>query len=76
MIFMLVPFGNAEWEDIRLFTTYSSMEQVMVKTAKKRVEQNMEPQWCFGVAYDGNDELQVVWNYHITHDCRIDRKSP
>ena len=52
MIYMLVPQGGAEWEDVRLFTTFSSAEDAM-----KRVKN------CFTVAFDGLDELKPVYLY-------------
>jgi hypothetical protein len=66
MIFMLVPTESAEWEDMRLFTTYSSVEQVMKRGIEHRRIKNKHLEWCFVVQYDGTDELSPVFTYHIT----------
>lgn len=54
MIYMLVPRGGAEWEDIRLFSTFSAVEDVMNR---------VKGDWCFTIAFDGMDELKPVFLY-------------
>lgn len=73
MIYMLVPIW-AEFHDIRLFTTYSAMEDVVLKFARSRKERNVPVEWCIVLAFDGGDELDPVWNYHINSvTLRLDR---
>lgn len=62
MIFAIVP-NDAETSGLRLFTSYSAMEQVMRKTPN-----------CFGVAYDGVDELVPVWIYTLQKSGIISRQ--
>lgn len=65
MIYLLVPTGNPEWEDMRIFTSFSAVEQVVLREAKARRQQRILDAWCFVIAYDGTDELYPVWGYHI-----------
>ncbi len=60
MIYMLVPRGNTEWEDVRLFSTFSSVEDAM-----KRVKH------CFTIAFDGIDELNPVFLYSFNGDMIV-----
>lgn len=65
MIYLLVPTGNAEWDDMRLFTSFSAVEQVALQEAQIRKQQRILDAWCFVIAYDGVDELYPLWGYHI-----------
>jgi hypothetical protein len=65
MLYLLVPTGNPEWEDMRMFTSFSAVEQVALREAKTRNQQRIMDAWCFVIAYDGVDELRPVWGYHI-----------
>ncbi len=76
MIFMLVPTGNSEWMDMRHFTSYSALEQVMKQGIKERLASRKYPQWCFGIAYEGTDELYPVFEFHITDQGDIQRTIP
>ena len=53
---MLIPRGIPEWQGIRLFSTFSSLEQVMKKEGIG-----------FGVAFEGLDELLPVYVYRLHH---------
>jgi hypothetical protein len=53
---MLVPRGHAEWEDVRLFTSFSAVEQAMKK---------VKGDWCFTIAFEGLDELLPVYLYRF-----------
>lgn len=53
---MLIPRGGAEWEDTRLFTSFSAVEQAMKK---------VKGDWCFTIAFDGVDELLPIYLYHF-----------
>lgn len=65
MIYLLVPTGNSEWDDMRIFTTFSSVEQVVNKGIKECKARGQHERWCFVIAYDGSDELHPVWGYMI-----------
>jgi hypothetical protein len=76
MVFMLVPTGGAEWEDMRIFTTYSAVEQVMKRGIEERRAKNKHVEWCFVVQYEGTDEVRPVFTYHITESGNIIRTIP
>lgn len=65
MIYLLVPTGNSEWDDMRLFTTFSAVEQVVNKGIKERKARHENERWCFVIAYDGTDEVHPQWGYVI-----------
>lgn len=65
MLYLLVPTGNSEWQDMRLFTSFSAMEQVVDKEIERRRREKLHEQWCFVVAYDGTDELHPIWGYYV-----------
>ena len=62
MIFAIVP-NDTESSGLRLFTSYSAMEQAIRKTPK-----------CFGVGYDGVDELVPVWIYTLEDSGMLTRQ--
>ena len=65
MLYLLVPTGNSEWQDMRIFTTFSSLEQAVEREVRARQNQKLNENWCFVVAYEGTDELTPVWGYYI-----------
>lgn len=76
MIYVLIPIW-AEWQDIRLFATYSAMEAEVLDKAKYRKDRGVEPDWCFVMAFEGSDELTLTWRYYINKQAmRLDRLSP
>lgn len=70
---MLIPTGGAEWEDMRLFSEFSAVEQVMKRGIHQRMLQKKNVEWCFVIGYDGTDELKPVFGFHITEDGDIVR---
>jgi hypothetical protein len=54
IIYMLVPRGGAEWEDIRLFTTLEAAQAVM---------RTVERDWCFLVKFEGS-EGELICQYN------------
>jgi len=57
MIYILYELGKtAEWDTLRMFTSFSSLEQAMVRENLKN---------HYAVAYDGLDELVPVWSYQL-----------
>ena len=75
MIYMLIPTGGAEWEDMRLFSEFSAVEQVMKRGINERRLRKKHLEWCFVIAYDGTDELKPVFEFHITQIGDIIRTS-
>jgi hypothetical protein len=65
MLYLLVPTGNPEWDDMRMFTSFSAVEQVALQEAKIRNQQRIMDAWCFVIAYDGVDELRPMWGYYL-----------
>jgi hypothetical protein len=65
MLYLLVPTGNPEWEDMRMFTSFSAVEQVAVEESKRRKQERIKDAWCFVIAYDGTDELRPMWGYYL-----------
>jgi hypothetical protein len=57
MIYILYELGKtADWDTLRMFTSFSSLEQTMIKNNLKS---------HYAVAYDGVDELVPVWSYQL-----------
>lgn len=73
MIFAIIP-REPDPAGFRLFTSYSAMEQVMLGTALVRKSNGQSYAWCFGVAYDGVDELLPVWMYSIQDSGILSRE--
>ncbi len=65
MIYLLVPTGNPEWDDMRIFTSFSLVEQVVATGIDERKKRGQSERWCFVIAYDGTDELRPLWGYMI-----------
>ncbi len=65
MLYLLVPTGNPEWSDMRMFTSFAAVEQIAVTEAKIRKQQRINDAWCFVIAYDGVDELVPMWGYYL-----------
>lgn len=65
MIYLLVPIGNPDWDDMRIFTSFSRVEQVVAKEIVERKKRGQSDGWCFVIAYDGTDELFPLWGYVI-----------
>lgn len=65
MIYLLVPTEHSTWQDMRLFTTFSSLEQMVTSGIRQCRSQGLPDQWCYVIAYEGTDELSPVWGYII-----------
>lgn len=76
MIFLLIPTGSPDWEDLRMFTTYSSVEQVMKRGIEQRRAKKKHIEWCFVIAYTGDDEIYPTFEFHITETGDIIRTIP
>ena len=62
--------------DVRMFTSYSSVEQVMKQGIQVCRKEKRRVQWCFVVAYEGGDEVYPAFEFHITERGDIIRTSP
>lgn len=76
MIYLLVPTGGADWKDLRMFTSYTCVEQIVKQGIQQRHIQHRHLDWCFVIAYEGTDELRSVFEFHITPNGDIVRTSP
>ncbi len=65
MIYLLVPTGHPDWDDMRIFTSFSMVEQVVAKGIEDRRKAGQSERWCFVIAYNGTDELHPLWGYMI-----------
>ena len=65
MFYILIPTGVSELEDMRIFGTYSMLETVMRRGAHRRIVRHEEPQWCYAIGYDGDEELKPVFVFDI-----------
>lgn len=52
MIYLLLPRGTLDWDDIRVLTTYAQVERELTLST-------------YAIAYEGTDELQPCWIYQI-----------
>ena len=52
MLYVLLPRGTLEWDDIRVFTTFSAVEQQVTPDT-------------YILAYEGTDELTPIWIYQL-----------
>jgi hypothetical protein len=65
MLYLLVPIVSTEWREMRLFTTFSAVEQVVAAGIAERQANGVPDRWCYVIAYDGTDEVFPVWGYVI-----------
>jgi len=72
MLYLLVPTGTPEWSDMRVFTSFSAVEQIVEREALRRNQQRITDAWCYVIAYEGVDELHPVWGYYLI-DGRLQR---
>ena len=63
-MFVLIPKDKTA---MRLFTSFSAVEQVVLSEVPIRTRLGMDPDWCFVLEYAGIDELICVGQYTI-HD--------
>ena len=62
MIYVLIPKDRTA---MRIFTSFSSLEQVVINEVHVRAAIGMEPDWCFVLEYDGLDELTSTRQFEI-----------
>lgn len=64
MIYILYMTGG-DLTDVRVFTSFSHMEQEVLRMARLRQSWGSTPDWCTVHAYEGVDELVPVWGYYV-----------
>ena len=52
MVYLLLPRGSLDWDDLRLLTSFAHLEQLLSPTT-------------YGLAFEGTDELMPVWLYQL-----------
>lgn len=52
MIYVLLPRGGIEWDDIRIFTTFAQVERLITSAT-------------YAIAFEGTDELVPCWIYQL-----------
>lgn len=52
MLYVLLPRGALDWDDIRVFSSFSAVEQAVT------------PQ-SYIIAFEGTDELKPCWIYQL-----------
>lgn len=52
MIYLLLPRGALDWDDIRVFTSFAAVERHLTATT-------------YVIAYEGTDELTSCWIYQL-----------
>lgn len=61
MVYVLLPRGAIEWDDIRMFTSFGAVERLLTPTT-------------YVIAYEGVDELTPCWIYQLEKG-RVERWS-
>jgi hypothetical protein len=74
MIYVLFPHGG-ERDDVRIFTSFSHVEQEALRMARLRKEWGVETDWCAIYAYEGVDELKPYWGYFVDSSLVLRRYS-
>ena len=54
MLYILLPRGSLDWDDIRVFSSFSAVEPLLTPET-------------FLLAFEGTDELIPVWVYQLEH---------
>lgn len=70
MIYILIPNNIETFFEIRVFDTFSAVEQLAKQEARSRAN----PDWCRIFAYAiGVDEYTPCWLFTITPTCDLKR---
>lgn len=64
MIYLLWMTGG-DLSDVRVFTSFSHVEQEALRMAHLRKGWGSTPDWCTIQAYEGVDELTPIWGYYV-----------
>lgn len=52
MVYVLLPRGGLDWDDLRIFTTFSAVERTITPET-------------YVIAFEGTDELTPCWIYQL-----------
>ena len=52
MIYLLLPRGALDWDDIRIFTTFAQVERLLTSST-------------YAIGFEGIDELEPCWIYQL-----------
>jgi hypothetical protein len=74
MIYVLFPHAG-ERDDVRIFTSFSHVEQEALRMAQLRKGWGVDPDWCAIYAYEGVDELKPYWGYFV-HSSMVLKRYP
>ena len=73
MIYMLVPHVARSRLDVRMFDSFSSVEQLALRVARALESEGKCPDWCEIIAYDGMDEMYPAFIYTLLGSFRLHR---
>jgi hypothetical protein len=71
MLYVLIPYTAQQF---RIFTTYSAAEQAVLVAARDFERYGLDPNWCYLVAYDGQDELVGTFLYTLVGSSHLKRE--
>ena len=54
MMYIVFPRGDLGWDDIRVYTTFATVERLLHSGT-------------FAIAYEGTDEMVPVWLFQVEH---------
>lgn len=74
MIFVLIPHNTKAGESFRIFTSYSAVEQAALVAARDFERYGLDPNWCYIISYDGQDELYATFIYTLVGSTRLQRE--
>ena len=74
-LYVLIPHTARVPEQYRLFTSYSAVEQAALTAARDFERTGRDPDWCSILAYDGQDELYLVFVYTLVGSVHLRRES-
>jgi hypothetical protein len=71
MIYILIPNEITDFFQIRVFDSFSNVEQIMKQEAQRRPH----PDWCRVFAYEvGLDEYIPCWIFTVTKNYDVARE--
>lgn len=74
MLYLLIPRNANTWESFRIFASYGAAEQAALVAARGFAQTGFDPDWCYIISYDGQDELYPVFLYMLVGSTRLRRE--
>lgn len=74
MLYVVVPRAATTYEGLRLFSTYSSMEQAVFEAAREFERAGFTSDWCIVIGYDGTDEQYPIFIYTLVGTTHLVRE--